>query len=421
MRTLGIAAFATTIGACLTVVTAVLAQGGALPLPESTPGPLGASASGAGTSSERTELPDGIELRPGRTAAYASALSSVRPDARGQVRGAKEVQLYRAASPAVVLVVSESGLGSGALISAGGDIVTNWHVISGQREVGVIFKPQVEGKDITKADVRRAVVVKSDEVADLALLRVLEVPQDVTPLQFGLFSDVSVGADVHAIGHPTGQAWTYTKGVVSQIRQNYKWTSESKKAHQATVIQTQTPINPGNSGGPLLADDGRIIGINSFKSAGEGLNFAVAVPDLQRFLDSPGRTAATIPSRPRQTASAACTKGEPKELYSGPSGDGKETRTGFDMDCDGKPDFEFRVPNDRSAPVSVVFDENGDGKPDSLVLDFERDKKWDLSLHDTNFDGRWDLVGHHPNGDITATRYERYDVYMARTSGGRKG
>ena len=79
------------------------------------------------------------------------------------------------------------------------------------------------------------------------------------------------------------------------------------------------------------------------------------------------------------------------------------------------------MPHDPSAAISVVFDDNGDGKPDSIVFDFDRDKKWDLSLHDTNFDGRWDLVGHHPNGSITATRFERYDQYMARMGSGRKG
>ena len=57
-------------------------------------------------------------------------------------------------------------------------------------------------------------------------------------------SEAQVGADVHAIGHPQGQTWTYTKGLISQVRPDYQW-----GPHKADVIQTQTPINPGNSGG----------------------------------------------------------------------------------------------------------------------------------------------------------------------------
>jgi S1-C subfamily serine protease len=81
-----------------------------------------------------------------------------------------------------------------------------------------------------------------------------------------------VGTKPGGIGHPNGENWTYTKGIVSSVRPDYEWLT-----HRATVIQTQTPINPGNSGGPLLSDDGKIVGVNSFGDKGaEGLNFAIA-------------------------------------------------------------------------------------------------------------------------------------------------
>src|SRR5262249_1939909 len=92
---------------------------------------------------------------------------------------------------------------------------------------------------------------------------------------------------VAAIGHPEGQSWTYTKGIVSQIRPDFAWSTGQGESHRATVIQTQTPINPGNSGGPLLSDDGRIVGINSFRATeGEGLNFAVSAKDISAFLNN---------------------------------------------------------------------------------------------------------------------------------------
>jgi S1-C subfamily serine protease len=77
--------------------------------------------------------------------------------------------------------------------------------------------------------------------------------------------DIEVGADVRAIGHPKGEEWTYTKGIVSSVRPDYEWSGEPGESHRATVIQTQTPINPGNSGGPLLSDEGKIVGVNSFR------------------------------------------------------------------------------------------------------------------------------------------------------------
>ena len=95
--------------------------------------------------------------------------------------------------------------------------------------------------------------------------------------------------DVHAIGHPTGEAWTYTTGVISQYRQAYEWQVEDDPIkHRADIIQTQTPINPGSSGGPLFGDSSSLIGVNSFKAGGEGLNFAVSVDEVRKFLARSG-------------------------------------------------------------------------------------------------------------------------------------
>jgi S1-C subfamily serine protease len=200
--------------------------------------------------------------------ATVRALSGVTPESLSVRRGVQSVRLFRKVSPAVVLVVTRDGIGSGSLLTAEGEILTNWHVVRGYREVGVIFKPAQEGAEPTAADAQRARVLRVDELADLALLRVKAVPPGVQPIPLGDLATVAVGADVHAIGHPTGEAWTYTMGVVSQVRRDYQWTDTTRTAHRATVIQTQTPINPGNSGGPLLNDAGRLIGVNSFKAEG---------------------------------------------------------------------------------------------------------------------------------------------------------
>jgi S1-C subfamily serine protease len=130
-------------------------------------------------------------------------------------------------------------------------------------------------------------VKKFDEVADLAVIEVDQPPANLVVLKLGNEQSVEVGSSVHAIGHPSGDYWTYTDGVISQLWPNYEWSGEDKLHHTATVIQTQTPINPGNSGGPLLDDGSNVIGINSFSAPDrQGLNFAISVGEVKRFLSA---------------------------------------------------------------------------------------------------------------------------------------
>jgi S1-C subfamily serine protease len=343
------------------------------------------------------------------------ALSQLKTGGDVKLRGGKEAKLYKSISQSVVLVVTKDSLGSGSLISNSGEILTNWHVIRGFAEVGVIFKPKVEGNDLKDADIRRAKVIMFDEVRDLALLQVSDVPKGVKAVSLGSMNGINVGIDVHAIGHPTGEAWTYTKGVVSQIRRDYQWTSESQKQHRATVIQTQTPINPGNSGGPLLSDEGKLVGVNSFKSAGEGLNFAVSVQDVLAFLSSSSnRLAADVSTKKSDSQSSSCSE-KAVELFSGVNSEKTANVWSYDSNCDGKSDFEIRVPFDSTKPTSVAFDRNGDGRVDLEVFDVGRDDKFDFSFHDVDFDGKWDLVGFHSDGRLVATRFESYNSVIAKT------
>jgi S1-C subfamily serine protease len=199
----------------------------------------------------------------------------------GTSRSARDAQIYRTISPAVVLIVTKDGLGSGSLLSTAGEVITNYHVVRGFANVAVVFKPLVEGVEPTRDDIRAGQVLKYDEIADLALVKVSEVPAGRNPIRLGGDEEISVGADVHAVGHPTGELWTYTTGIISQYRLGYDWTNQGEDfKHKADIVQTQTPINPGNSGGPLVSDTGNLIGVNSFKGKGEALNFAVSVDEV---------------------------------------------------------------------------------------------------------------------------------------------
>lgn len=124
---------------------------------------------------------------------FGRALGALQAEPAAATRGADHAQTYRRAAPSVVLIVTEGGVGSGTLITADGQILTNHHVIEGAKQVGVIFKPALEGATIGKADLRRAEVLKVDQVADLALIKVEAVPAGVTPLKLGDSNALQVG------------------------------------------------------------------------------------------------------------------------------------------------------------------------------------------------------------------------------------
>ncbi|WP_068878533.1 S1C family serine protease [Phenylobacterium sp. CCH9-H3] len=333
--------------------------------------------------------------------AYGKALGRLKADGQAVTRGATETRVYAQASPAVVMVVAKNGFGSGVLIGADGKIVTNLHVVEDATEVGVVFKPAVEGAALSNADVRRARILRRDEVADLALIQVDEVPAGVKPLAIGNSTTVQVGADVHAIGHPTGEAWTYTRGIVSQIRRAYAWSTEDKIPHEATVIQTQTPINPGNSGGPLLDDELNVIGINSFVGEGEGLNFAVSAEDVKSFL---ARTQDRV-SRP--AARAVAETCERQVLEEGRTDDPKGKEFLVDDNCDGEADFLLMIPDSKRSPVVVLFDDDGDGKYDTGFYDHGHDGQYDVALYDTDADGEPDMRGDFRKGEDEPYRWEK--------------
>ena len=326
-----------------------------------------------------------------------------------QTRSAKDAQIYRTVSPSVVLISTKEGIGSGSLVSSTGEVITNFHVVKGYSTVAVIFKPDIEGKVPTRDEVRLGQVVMYDEVADLALLKVSGVPTGRSPIRLGDSSEISIGSDVHAIGHPTGEAWTYTKGVISQYRLGYEWQSRGENfKHKADIIQTQTPINPGNSGGPLISDGGTLIGVNSFKATGEGLNFAVSVDDVKKFL---ARVGSRVASKKSNAQKANC---EPKEISRFRNTENNATIISFDMFCTGKSTGEDVIPDDESKAIYLRMDRNGDGKADVIFFDFKRRGKWDMSWWDENYEGRWTLVGYHDDGGPTPTRFESFATYQQR-------
>jgi S1-C subfamily serine protease len=208
-------------------------------------------------------------------------------------RGETGIAVFKKASPSVVMVVTanfkddkitDSGLGTGVIIDTAGDVLTNWHVIHGF-ETGIIFLKPTTGTEPDKNDAYGMKLISQNEQADLALLRMIKPPAGLVPVSFGDSSSIQVAEDIHIIGHPHGQLWSYSTGVVSQVRNNFDWHYADGSKHVARVLQMQTAINPGNSGGPVLDNNAKMLGLVAMSEEGQNLNYAVAVDVIKEFVN----------------------------------------------------------------------------------------------------------------------------------------
>lgn len=214
-----------------------------------------------------------------------SKIQEPTPEIETRAGGTKR---YRDASNGIVLILTANDMmGSGVVLTYKGLIVTNWHVVENEPAVGIIFKEAIRNDktSLRKEDIFIAKVLKTDPVRDLALLQIVSFPPNLTVLRLGSMSQVEIGQDVFAISHPEGLLWSYTEGVVSQIRPNYVMKAQDGTSHRSTYIQTQTVIGQGSSGGALFDYDGKLIGI-LVGTFGPGLNFAIAVNEVQGFIMS---------------------------------------------------------------------------------------------------------------------------------------
>lgn len=165
-----------------------------------------------------------------------------------------------------------TSLGSGVVVSAKGQVLTNLHVIEGADEIVVAL-----------TDGRQAVakVLGVDADSDLAVLQV-EMAQ-LPELAFSTLAPLSVGDVVLAIGNPFGVGQTTTMGIVSALGRDRLGINTYEN-----FIQTDAAINPGNSGGALIDTQGRLVGINTAiysKSGGSlGIGFAIPAAAAQKVL-----------------------------------------------------------------------------------------------------------------------------------------
>lgn len=181
-------------------------------------------------------------------------------------------------SVVAIQVVTSAGEaeGSGVIADSDGNIITNNHVVSGAQDSQV----QVT---LTDGRIYTADVVGTDSTTDLAVIRLQDPPDDLSPAAMA-DTTPTVGDPVMAVGNPLGLANTVTTGIVSALDRPVSTTeSGSSETVVTNAIQIDAAVNPGNSGGPLFNASGQVIGITSSiattssASGSIGLGFAIPI------------------------------------------------------------------------------------------------------------------------------------------------
>jgi putative serine protease PepD len=196
----------------------------------------------------------GWEFASGKTGGVTSTTTASSPvsSASSSVPQTQQEAAIAKVEPAVVELDVKTAqgeqIGSGVIIDANGNIVTNNHVVSGAQTMSAVLS---NGKTV------QAQLVGNDAADDLAVVHIAPYTS-MAVAQIGDSSKLVVGQNVLAIGNPLGITQTATTGIISALNRSV---AESASTTISNAIQTDASINPGNSGGALINLQGQLIGI----------------------------------------------------------------------------------------------------------------------------------------------------------------
>jgi S1-C subfamily serine protease len=326
------------------------------------------------------------------------------------------VETYAAVAPAVVVVRTEDGHGTGFLVSEDGLILTNHHVISSglTHEATASFasvhfgRLEQDGVMDLESEPRRAMLLKIDALNDLALLRIEPHQRERSTFRYINLSKAAPrpGLDCSIIGHPSsGMLWTFRpcqvasigtwpKDLVNLVLPRLAAVGAAKTAADEFVasepghkiLLTSAQANPGDSGGPVLDASGALIGVTFAgpgNTAEDKFTYHVHLDEVRKFLANVPRDGMLLVPDPWDLPARV------------------ELR---DLDGNGKPDVLVAGTEN---PEVLVFDVDEDSSLSngrSRVARLVREKQWDFefaldlrgggytSYYDTDNDGAHDLV-----------------------------
>ena len=310
-------------------------------------------------------------------------------------------KIYMDFARSVVLVRGQDGFGAGVVIGEG-KILTNYHVIENNRNFGITKKPlNITDENIQSATTHPVKVIYVNKKYDLALLGYDNNVVQIPAVGINYNAPINIGDKVHAIGHPLGEYWTYTQGIISQVRTNYKIClyeqCNDDDLLKADVIQTQTPINPGNSGGPLINQNSELVGINTFSRVdSKSLNFAVSISSINKFLNGENYKHTYIQKKDKNKSK-------------------KEEKTEYKF----KPNHECTLLNEKKLDLkrSQYFDCNENNIIDLIAIDLNKNNKVDIYLYDDDENGYTD---YHEQIIFVDNEYKKIRTYWSNTKNNKK-
>ena len=205
-------------------------------------------------------------LSAGRSLAYSGSSSALERLFKELKPGVVHVEVLGVTRLKNGALMPEEDIGTGFFINKNGDILTNFHVIGNAGKIYISF---LKYKNL------RASIVGTDPTSDIAVIHINPAGKTIEPLPLGNSDGLVVGQKVIAIGNPYNLYQTVTTGIVSGLKRSLFFPSAR---FYGNIIQTDAAINPGNSGGPLVDYEGKVIGINTAKLAGNAQNIGFAIP-----------------------------------------------------------------------------------------------------------------------------------------------
>ncbi len=235
-----------------------------------TPSPTDGGSKG---DTEREKLADTwLVDHPDNLKQLMKSPTGVRPTLKISLPVAEPVDaktIYEQTSPAVVLISTNTSFGAGFFLTADGVVATSQHVLDGSTDAVVMLK---SGELFPISS-----ILTCDKNKDYCLLKIDAT--DTPYVSLGDSTAVEVGDPVVVIGHPYGNYFSLSNGLISKIH-------EYEKA--GTLFQFTAPASPGNSGGPVFNTGGQVVGISESIFASndaQNLNFATSVSSLREAIE----------------------------------------------------------------------------------------------------------------------------------------
>lgn len=196
--------------------------------------------------------------------------------------------LDEAVETGVALVVTPTERGAGILLDLSGYILTNWHLVQDYPFISVLFRKSGQSQ-VDMSEVYTAQVVKTNKLADLALIKLQDaVPDGVTALPFATSPPSAQGDVVYVLGLSDDGAVTAASGVVGRMKRNNLWYAGHNVIHRGNVIQIDGVVSPQAEGGPLLNTQFEVIGVNAYPGRGKPVYNALAMDSIKEFLRAGG-------------------------------------------------------------------------------------------------------------------------------------